>query len=111
MEDEQKFSDHVKMHTNLHRCTLCNLVFKKKVKFKAHLQWHEETKDLNKMEGVYVCELCGVILPNDEQLKTHYDKKHDKKYTCYYCGKMYRGELSFESHIKKHETHMKPEEK
>lgn len=51
------------------------------------------------------------VFSDEERLQEHYDTKHDKKYTCYYCGRMYKGEYSFEMHIKKHELRMKPEDK
>ncbi|XP_049882220.1 zinc finger protein 62-like [Pectinophora gossypiella] len=111
MEDEQEFNRHLKSHMDVHRCNICDTVFKKRDTIIAHLKWHEEMKNMSKLDGAHVCELCGYILPNEDQLKEHYDKKHDKKYTCFYCGKMYKGELSFEMHIKKHEMHKKSDKK
>lgn len=78
-------------------------MFKKRENIIAHFKWHEQMKELNKLESAHVCEICGLILQSDEHLKEHHDKKHVNNFTCYYCGKMYKGELSFEHHIKKHE--------
>lgn len=60
-------------------------------------------KNMSKLEGAHVCEICGLILKSAEHLNEHNEQKHVKKYTCYYCGRMYKGEISFELHIKKHE--------
>ncbi|XP_026324605.1 zinc finger protein 879-like [Hyposmocoma kahamanoa] len=110
-ENELEFNVHLKTHTNILCCHICNAAFKKRDTIIAHLQWHEETDNMSQLEGAHVCELCGVILPDEERLQEHNDTKHDKKYTCYYCGRMYKGEHSFEMHIKKHELKMKPEDK
>ncbi|XP_046974258.1 zinc finger protein 484-like isoform X1 [Vanessa cardui] len=103
IEDEQEFNNHLQTHTGIHTCAICNTVFKKRETIIAHFKWHEEMKNMSKLEGAHICEICGLILKSAEHLKEHNDKKHVKKYTCYYCGRMYKGEISFEMHIKKHE--------
>ncbi|KAH9643482.1 hypothetical protein HF086_001428 [Spodoptera exigua] len=57
-------------------------------------------------ENAHICEKCGKIMFDEESLRQHYDSVHYKKFTCYYCGRMYKGEMSFDSHIKKHEKNM-----
>lgn len=57
------------------------------------------------LENVNVCELCGTILEDEASLENHMKNKHVKRYTCYYCGRMYRLEGSFEGHIRKHEEY------
>ncbi|XP_063630713.1 myoneurin-like [Cydia splendana] len=106
MEDEQEFNNHLKTHTNTHICAICNMVFKKRDTIISHLKKHEAMHQ-SAMTGSHICELCGQVLADEDHLKQHYEKKHDKKYTCYYCGKMYKGEISFDSHIKKHEEHLR----
>lgn len=103
IEDEQEFNNHLQTHTGIHTCAICNTVFKKRETIIAHFKWHEEMKNMSKLEGAHVCEICGLILKSAEHLNEHNEQKHVKKYTCYYCGKMYKGEISFELHIKKHE--------
>ncbi|XP_047037938.1 zinc finger protein 674-like isoform X1 [Helicoverpa zea] len=105
-EDYQEYHSHLKTHTNVHQCALCNTVFKKRSTIIKHLKWHERRKNISKAENAHICEICGVILEDEVSLRQHYDTKHCKKFTCYYCGKMYKGEMSFEMHIKKHEQKM-----
>ncbi|KAM3968916.1 uncharacterized protein ACR2FA_002119 [Aphomia sociella] len=107
MEDEEEFALHLKTHTNVHQCEICNIVFKKRDTIISHLKWHDETKNLSQIDGANVCKICGVILKDEHDLKEHCDRKHNKKYTCYYCGRMYKGETGLNMHIKKHETYMK----
>ncbi|CAG5059884.1 unnamed protein product [Parnassius apollo] len=111
IEGENEFNKHLKTHSNIHMCAKCNVVFKKRDSIIAHLKWHEEMENLKQAEGAHVCEVCGQVLRDEEHLKEHNDKKHVKKYTCYYCGRMYKGEISFETHIKKHEMHTKRDTK
>ncbi|CAH2061940.1 unnamed protein product, partial [Iphiclides podalirius] len=111
IEDEGEFNKHLKTHTNIHRCAKCNVVFRKRDSIIAHLKWHEEMENLKQREGAHICEICGLVLRDEEHLKEHNDKKHVKKYTCFYCGRMYKGEISFEMHIKKHEMHMNSDDK
>ncbi|GBP47630.1 Zinc finger protein [Eumeta japonica] len=81
--------------------------------FQANIEYLSASGDIEKKKkanmgakiGAHICEICGHVLPNKESLEEHYDKKHDKKYMCYYCGKSYKGEISFEAHIKKHEKY------
>lgn len=105
MEDEQEYTNHLKTHTNTHTCAICNMVFKKRETIISHLKKHEAEVQKTS-QGSHICELCGLVLEDEKHLQQHYDKKHDKKYTCYYCGKMYKGEISFDSHIKKHEMQL-----
>ncbi|XP_030032086.2 zinc finger protein 2 homolog [Manduca sexta] len=105
-EDELEYHNHLKTHTNIHQCAHCNTVFKKRDTIIAHLKWHEKMKNIGQSESAHICEICGVILENEQSLTEHWENRHYKKYTCYYCGRMYKGEISFEMHIKKHEQHM-----
>ncbi|KAJ2953408.1 hypothetical protein O0L34_g999 [Tuta absoluta] len=102
-EDATEHENHLASHTGIHRCEFCNTIFKKRETIISHLRWHEETKNIVDMDNCHVCEICGFIVFDEEQLNDHYDKKHDKKYTCFYCGKMYKSEISCEAHIRKHE--------
>ncbi|XP_072933962.1 uncharacterized protein [Epargyreus clarus] len=104
IEDEQEFNNHLKTHMNVHRCSICDAVFKKRDTIIAHIKSHEAMKKLRQSKGAHVCEICGWMLKDAESLKEHHEDKHVKKYTCYYCGRMYKGELSFDMHIKKHES-------
>ncbi|XP_026743429.1 zinc finger protein 684-like [Trichoplusia ni] len=108
-EDEQEYHNHLKTHTNIHQCALCNMVFKKRDTIINHLKWHEKMRNISQAENAHICEICGVILENEDGLKQHYENKHYKKFTCYYCGRMYKGEMSFDMHIKKHEANMEME--
>ncbi|XP_059047946.1 histone-lysine N-methyltransferase PRDM9-like [Achroia grisella] len=107
MEDEEEFVHHLKTHTNMHQCEICNIVFKKRDTIISHLKWHEEMKNTGQVNGANVCKMCGDILQDEDALKEHCDKKHNKKYPCYYCGRMYKGETGLNMHIKKHEMYMK----
>ncbi|XP_032524556.2 zinc finger protein 354C-like isoform X1 [Danaus plexippus] len=104
IEDEQEYNNHLQTHTGIHTCAICNMVFKKRNTIIKHFKWHEEMKTKSQSDGLHICEYCGLMLVSEDDLKDHKEKKHVKKYTCYYCGKMYKGELSFETHIKKHEA-------
>ncbi|KPJ17566.1 Myoneurin [Papilio machaon] len=106
IEDEDEFKKHLESHTDVHKCTECNMVFKTKERIIAHQKWHDKIEDMKGTEEAHVCEVCGLVLLDEDQLIEHNEKKHMKKYTCYYCGRMYKGENSFEFHIKKHEMHM-----
>ncbi|XP_023954547.1 zinc finger protein 121 [Bicyclus anynana] len=103
IEDESEFTKHLQSHTGIHTCATCNMVFKKRDTIIAHFKWHEEVKAIAESDGAHVCEVCGLFFKDEEYLKEHHDKKHVKKFTCYYCGRMYKGEISFDLHIKKHE--------
>ncbi|CAH2098849.1 unnamed protein product [Euphydryas editha] len=103
IEDEQEFNNHLQTHTGIHTCAICNTIFKKRETIITHFKWHEEMKNMSNLEGAHVCEKCGLILKSAEHLNEHNEKTHVKKYTCFYCGRMYKGEISFEMHIKKHE--------
>ncbi|CAB3247168.1 unnamed protein product [Arctia plantaginis] len=105
-EDEHEYYNHMRTHTNVHQCAICNTVFKKRDTIINHLKWHERMKNISQIEGAHICEICGVITEDEKSLREHYDSKHHKKYTCYYCGRLYKGEGSFEMHIKKHEAHL-----
>lgn len=87
------------------------MAFKTKDGIIAHQKWHDTIEDMKGTEETHVCEVCGLVLMDEEQLIEHNEKKHMKKFTCYYCGRMYKGENSFEFHIKKHEMHMKGDAK
>ncbi|KAI5633442.1 hypothetical protein NE865_13850 [Phthorimaea operculella] len=102
-EDATEHETHLAGHTGIHRCEFCNTIFKKRETIISHMKWHEEMKNIVDMDNCHVCEICGYIVLDEEQLNDHYDKKHDKKYTCFYCGKMYKSEISCEAHIRKHE--------
>ncbi|CAH2242559.1 jg8131 [Pararge aegeria aegeria] len=103
IEDENEFNKHLQTHTGIHTCSICNMVFKKRQTIISHFKWHEEVKAMTQSDGAHVCEVCGLFFKDGEALKEHHDKKHVKKFTCYFCGRMYKGELSFDLHIKKHE--------
>ncbi|XP_068624471.1 zinc finger protein 547-like [Battus philenor] len=111
IENEDEFNRHLKTHSNIYRCAKCNVAFKHRDSIIAHLKWHVEMDNLKDTGKARICEVCGLVLMDEEQLREHYDKKHAKKYTCYYCGRMYKGEISFETHIKKHENVIKGEAK
>nr|XP_034837559.1 zinc finger protein 287-like isoform X2 [Maniola hyperantus] len=102
-EDEREYTNHLGTHKGLHTCSICNMVFKKRDTIISHLKWHEELRALTQSDGAHVCEVCGLLFKDGEDLKEHYEKRHVKKFTCYYCGRMYKGQLSFDLHIKKHE--------
>ncbi|XP_075987976.1 zinc finger protein 711-like [Anticarsia gemmatalis] len=108
-EDEHEYHNHMRTHTNIHQCDICHTVFKKRDTIIKHLKWHERMKNMSQAEGAHICEICGVITEDEHSLREHYDNKHYKKYTCYYCGRLYKGENSFETHIKKHEARLKVE--
>ncbi|XP_026764916.2 zinc finger protein 57-like isoform X2 [Galleria mellonella] len=107
MENEEEFALHLKTHTNIYQCETCNIVFKKRDTIISHLKWHEEMKNMSTVDGANVCKVCGDILKDEEDLKDHCEREHNKKYTCYYCGRMYKGETGLNMHIKKHEMYMK----
>ncbi|XP_045781318.1 zinc finger protein 141-like isoform X2 [Maniola jurtina] len=102
-EDEIEYNNHLQTHSGLHTCSICNMVFKKRETIISHLKWHEELRVLTQSDGAHVCEVCGLLFRDGEDLKEHYEKRHVKRFTCYYCGRMYKGQLSFDLHIKKHE--------
>ncbi|XP_013199211.1 zinc finger protein 236 [Amyelois transitella] len=106
IEDEQEYRQHLKTHTNIHQCDICDTVFQKRDIMISHIKWHET----NKQTDGHVCKMCGEITSNEEDLRNHCDKKHYKGYTCYYCGRMYKGRISFDKHIEKHEKFMKLKE-
>ncbi|XP_045507792.1 zinc finger protein 672-like [Colias croceus] len=110
IEDEQEYRKHLRTHGDIHVCAKCNMVFKKRKAIINHLKWHDDVNNLTKSDKAHICEICGLVLEDSEHLQEHYDQKHVKKYTCYYCGRMYKGEISFEMHIKKHEMHMNKNE-
>lgn len=109
-ENEQEYHNHMKTHTNVHQCAVCNTVFKKRSTIINHLKWHERMKNITEnalqTENAHICEKCGKIMCDEESLRLHYDSVHYKKFTCYYCGRMYKGEMSFNRHINKHEQNM-----
>ncbi|CAG9132968.1 unnamed protein product [Plutella xylostella] len=103
-EDQSAYRTHLLMHTNVYICDTCGVSFKKRDTIIAHLQRHRTCNHFNRTDGAQICEVCGQILLSDTQ-QEHYDKAHEKKYTCYYCGRSYKGGGSFEAHIRKHEEH------
>ncbi|KAJ0170466.1 hypothetical protein K1T71_013837 [Dendrolimus kikuchii] len=108
-EDKQEYHDHMRTHTNIHQCAVCNMVFKRRSTIISHLQQHEKMKNcLNneQIEGAHICELCGMILEGEDELLEHKESRHEKKHTCYYCGKMYKSEQGLDAHIRKHEAYM-----
>lgn len=68
---------------------------------------HRHENEKAHMAGSHICEICGSVLTDEKSLKEHYDKKHKKKYVCFYCGRSYKAEISLELHIKKHEMYHK----
>ncbi|XP_041985625.1 zinc finger protein 525-like isoform X2 [Aricia agestis] len=101
IEDENEYHTHLSTHTDIHKCEHCNMVFKKRSTIIKHLKCHENAQ-------THICDVCGVVFATENDLDEHMDK-HNHKYTCYYCGKRYRIQLSFEMHIRKHEMHLQGE--
>ncbi|XP_045485377.1 zinc finger protein 865 [Pieris rapae] len=106
IEDERDYKFHIQTHTNLYICDICSMTFRGRNGVINHLKWHENIKKLIKTDQGHICEICGLIFENDNTLEEHNLTTHVKNYTCYYCGKMYKGEVSFEAHIRKHEFYM-----
>ncbi|XP_063835501.1 zinc finger protein 260-like [Ostrinia nubilalis] len=110
-EDQEFHKFHIQTHTNIYRCDICTVTFKKRDAIINHMKEHAVIRHISSDDAEYVCMQCGMILADEKSLLNHTNANHYKKYACYYCGRVYKGKVSYDKHIEKHEMYTKAQER
>ena len=68
------------------KCSICSEIFHDEAKFKQHAFMHEQLTLLKNdppklpRPGTYECKFCHAIFEDKDNLRKHYDEKHEKEY-------------------------------
>ncbi|KAL4706110.1 hypothetical protein ACJJTC_012909 [Scirpophaga incertulas] len=106
-EGREDYNFHMNTHSKEYMCDICGINFKKRTSIISHLTLHERMKDTTENHTSFVCTECGFISLELETLNKHMATHSEKPFTCYYCGRMYKKEVGFNNHIRKHEMYLK----
>ncbi|XP_076544817.1 uncharacterized protein LOC117601729 isoform X13 [Osmia lignaria lignaria] len=89
-----------KKYTVIYECDICNKRMRKKLQFLKHRQDHER----NIEETCEHCEECDKTFVDEEKLKKHMIKVHQKEkpFQCVLCGKCFKTEEFLKTHLKQH---------
>ena len=75
-------------------CSICGLIFSKKLTMKLHKRTHEGVK-------TYQCELCHKLFFNENRFNTHKSShKRGKQFQCTQCSKSFAFEAVMKAHLK-----------
>lgn len=99
---KSKLTSHMFKHSNSrpHKCTICSKGFKTGAYLSRHMEIHDEPAQL------HACTLCDFQARTKPYLKIHYIRKHteDYNYSCEQCGKMFKVQSDYTTHMKDHDT-------
>ncbi|XP_018403817.1 PREDICTED: zinc finger protein 62 homolog [Cyphomyrmex costatus] len=99
---KSKLTSHMYKHSNSrpHKCTICSKGFKTSAYLSRHMEIHDEPAQL------HACTLCEFKARTKPYLKIHYIRKHteDYNYSCEQCGKMFKVQSDYTTHMKDHDT-------
>ncbi|KAL6265029.1 hypothetical protein P5V15_005120 [Pogonomyrmex californicus] len=99
---KSKLTSHMFKHSNSrpHKCTICSKGFKTGAYLSRHMEIHDEPAQL------HACTLCDFKARTKPYLKIHYIRKHteDYNYSCEQCGKMFKVQSDYTTHMKDHDT-------
>ncbi|KAG5328539.1 ZN557 protein, partial [Acromyrmex charruanus] len=99
---KSKLTSHMFKHSNSrpHKCTICSKGFKTSAYLSRHMEIHDEPAQL------HACTLCEFKARTKPYLKIHYIRKHteDYNYSCEQCGKMFKVQSDYTTHMKDHDT-------
>ncbi|XP_072744535.1 uncharacterized protein [Anoplolepis gracilipes] len=99
---KSKLTSHMFKHSNSrpHKCTVCSKGFKTGAYLSRHMEIHDEPAQL------HACTLCDFKARTKPYLKIHYIRKHteDYNYSCEQCGKMFKVQSDYTTHMKDHDT-------
>ena len=99
---KSKHTRHMSKHSNSrpHKCAVCTKGFKTSAHLARHMEIHDEPVNL------HACSLCDYKARTKPYLKIHYIRKHteDYSYKCEQCGKMFKVQSDYTTHVKDHDT-------
>lgn len=99
---KSKHTRHMFKHSNSrpHKCPICAKGFKTTAHLSRHMEVHDEPVNL------HACSLCDFKARTKPYLKIHYIRKHteDYNYKCEQCGKMFKVQSDYTTHVKDHDT-------
>ncbi|XP_012284560.1 zinc finger protein OZF-like [Orussus abietinus] len=99
---KSKLTSHMFKHSNSrpHKCAVCSKGFKTSAYLARHMEIHDEPVQL------HACSLCDFKARTKPYLKIHYIRKHteDYNYSCEQCGKMFKVQSDYTTHMKDHDT-------
>ncbi|XP_076628969.1 uncharacterized protein LOC143345562 isoform X26 [Colletes latitarsis] len=99
---KSKHTRHMYKHSNSrpHKCEICSKGFKTSAHLARHMEIHYEPVTWHK------CNLCDFKARTKPYLKIHYIRKHteDYNYKCEQCGKMFKVQSDYTTHVKDHDT-------
>lgn len=99
---KSKHTRHMFKHSNSrpHKCAICSKGFKTTAHLSRHMEVHDEPVNL------HACSLCDFKARTKPYLKIHYIRKHteDYNYKCEQCGKMFKVQSDYTTHVKDHDT-------
>ncbi|KAI4494764.1 hypothetical protein M0804_000965 [Polistes exclamans] len=99
---KSKLTSHMFKHSNSrpHKCRICSKGFKTGAYLSRHMEIHDEPAQL------HACTLCDFKARTKPYLKIHYIRKHteDYNYSCEQCGKMFKVQSDYTTHMKDHDT-------
>ena len=104
--------------TMMLRCAICSDIFYENVKFKQHMDMHEQVALLKKdppkllKPGTFECKFCQAIFDDKDRLKQHLLDEHEKEYVhtqpidqlyqCSFCGKTF---VDYNKLVHHHQMH------
>ncbi|XP_076288009.1 uncharacterized protein LOC143212765 isoform X11 [Lasioglossum baleicum] len=99
---KSKHTRHMYKHSNSrpHKCAICSKGFKTSAHLARHMEIHDEPVTW------HTCSLCDFKARTKPYLKIHYIRKHteDYNYKCEQCGKMFKVQSDYTTHVKDHDT-------
>ncbi|XP_015431760.1 PREDICTED: zinc finger protein 436-like isoform X3 [Dufourea novaeangliae] len=99
---KSKHTRHMYKHSNSrpHKCAICSKGFKTSAHLARHMEIHDEPVTWHN------CNLCEFKARTKPYLKIHYIRKHteDYNYKCEQCGKMFKVQSDYTTHVKDHDT-------
>lgn len=99
---KSKLRSHMLKHSisRPYKCKTCFKSFKSTVYLSKHMETHREPLEY------FSCSLCDFKAKTKPYLKIHFIRKHTDEYNyeCLHCGKKFKVQSDFTTHLKDHET-------
>ncbi|KAH0566638.1 hypothetical protein KQX54_002764 [Cotesia glomerata] len=99
---KSKLRSHMLKHSisRPYKCKTCFKSFKSTVYLNKHMETHREPAEY------FSCGLCDFKAKTKPYLKVHFIRKHtdDYNYECSHCGKKFKVQSDFTTHLKDHDT-------